>query len=446
MRNARRAGQLIVLMAAGWGFCAEPPASAPVELTAAQRRALELVALGKARTELLRRVRTLPLVRDVTVGDWVSASVELDRALRLWVRQQPQQGPARVYSDGVCEVDVALAPEAVRDQVLRWLEDFGGGPPKRAVDGAAVQSAAKRWPMLWATGSAAASEHLSADRPAGWEDVSRTGMELARSAAEADAWHALLEEAGRLKVTPARRLREFLHSGDAVRDAVQAALRREGQVTVEFEPDQVAVATARIGMKELLRILTRVHQEQYQGEDFAAADFREMVLLAGRDRLTGTGLAPPPERYVLRNRYGWIEYDTPAWVGETRTATGRFQPEQGESPELPDQYEAARLDAIDQLRRLIEQLPVSVDIRVRELLAYRQDLKDDVVLFLSGARVVRRQKFPTGGVQVEVELPLRRLWEIVRRAMKLEEVEPPAGAAESAVNAATRPMSREEGP
>jgi len=189
-----------------------------------------------------------------------------------------------------------------------------------------------------------------------------------------------------------------------------------------------------------------VHQEQYQGEDFAAADFREMVLLASRDRLTGTGLAPPPERYVLRNRYGWIEYDTPAWAGETRSATGRFHLEEGESPELSDQYEAARLDAIDQLRRLIEPLPVSPDISVRELLGYRQDLKDDVVLFLSGARVVRRQKLPTGGVQVEVELPLRRLWEIVRRGMKLEEVEPPAGAAESAANAATRPASREEGP
>jgi len=443
MRSAWLGCQLIVLMAAGLGFCAEPPASAPVELTAAQRRSLELVALGKARTELLRRVRALPLGRDVTVGDWVSSSVELDRAVRLWVRQQPQQGPARVYSDGVCEVDVALAPETLRDQMLRWLEDHGGGPPKRSVDSAAVQSAAKRWPTLWATGSAAVSEHLSADRPPGWEDVSRTGMELARSAAEADAWHALLEEAGRLKVTPARRLREFLDSGDAVRDAVQAAVRREGEVTVEFEPDQVAVATARIGMKELLRILTRVHQERYQGEDFAAADFREMVLLAGRDRLTGIGLAPPPERYVLRSRYGWIEYDTPAWAGEARTATGRFSLDEGESLELSDQYEAARLDAIDRLRRLIERLPVSSDISVRELLGYRQDLKDDVVLFLSGARVVRREKLPTGGVQVEVELPLRRLWEIVRRGMKLEEVEPPAAGAESA---ATRPTAREEGP
>ena len=68
---------------------AAPPSSAPAAPTAAQRKTLELLALGKARTEALQRIRALPITREAGAGDWVTGSVELDRALRLWVRNRP---------------------------------------------------------------------------------------------------------------------------------------------------------------------------------------------------------------------------------------------------------------------------------------------------------------------------------------------------------------------
>jgi len=315
----------------------------------------------------------------------------------------------------------------------------------RGVDAAAIQAAARHWPTVWATGSAALSEHSVADRPAAWEDVTSTGMDLAREAAEADAYYALLEEAGHLKVTAAHRLREFLDSSDAVRNAVQDAVRKDSKASTVFEPDQIAVATVRISIKDLLRILTKVHDEQYHGEDFAAADFREMVLLAGRDELSATGLAPPPERTILRNRFAPIDYDMPTWATESRTAIGRFEPTEGQSPDAGTQYQAARLDAIDQLRRKIEALVIQQNVTVAQFVGYYQDLKNDVVLFLSGARVIRRQVRPDGAAEVEVELPLRRLWEIVRRDMKREGVEPPEATCAPAIPT-TLPAPPKENP
>jgi hypothetical protein len=61
---------------------------------------------------------------------------------------------------------------------------------------------------------------------------------------------------------------------------------------------------------------------------------------------------------------------------------------------------------------------------------------------LNGARVVTAPvALPAGGVEVKVELPLRRLWEIVRRGMKLEEVEPPPAASDATAPAS--PTERE---
>ena len=97
-------------------------------------------------------------------------------------------------------------------------------------------------------------------------------------------------------------------------------------------------------------------------------------------------------------------------------------------PDKTAQERAARLDGIDKLRRKVEQLVIQEGATVSEFLAYHQDLKDDVVLFLSGARPKGQPRTLTGdSVEVEVEVPLRRLWEIVRRDMKLENVEPPEG-------------------
>ncbi len=423
-----RAGYWRALGVAALGLLAlGRPAAAdgPATLTGPQQNVLTQVALGKARTELLDRLRALPLRGDTNVGTWLTGDAELERALRQWVRARPRMGPVRLYSDGVCELDVRIRPDELRDRLTDLLRGYSGEPP-RGLGTTELRAAAERWPLLVATGRSTLAEHALGERPAGWENITAEGLELARGAAEADAFHALLDEAGRLKVTNARRLREFLDASDTIRGAVANALRREAAVKVDFESDQVAVARVRIGMRELIRLLTRVHDEQYQGDQFAAADFREMTLLAGQAELTASGLATPPERTVLRSKYAPLEYNAPVWAKETRTATGRFVPRAGETLDAAAQEEAARIDGVDRLRRQVEALVIQKDVTVATFVGYHQNLKDDVVLFLSGARpTARATSLPDGGVEVPVELPLGRLWEIVRRAMKLEEVEPP---------------------
>jgi hypothetical protein len=413
-----------LLLILGGGRLFAQPVGPP---TPEEQRDLELVSLARARTELFTRVGALPIRQGVALADWLAGDVDLDRAVRRWVRQRPRFGSARHYSDAVCEVDVRVDPGELRDFLVKLMADYPEAASSRGIDAEALKAAASGWPVVWATGRVAQSRNLRSGQPAGWEDVSREGIELARSAATASAYQALLEKASQLKVTHARRLHEFLDSSKEVRAAVQVELQRAAKAKVEFAPDQVAVAEARVEMRDLLRILTRAHQEHYRGTEFEAADFREMALLARQEELTATGLGTPPSHTFLQARYEPIEFNVPTWVDTMLTAVGRYEHDPADGPADEEAgREAARLDGLARLYRQIEQLVIQKDVTVAGFLGYHQELKDDVALFLSGTRAVSRPVVgPDGGVEVKVELPLRRLWEIIRRKMKLEEVEPP---------------------
>lgn len=394
----------------------------PAVLDAAQRSTLERVALGKARSEMLDAVRALPLTGDLNIGQWAGARVSTDRALRNWVRTRPAAGAGRIYSDNVCEVDLGVDPDAVCDALLSILATDGPGPAH--VDERMVKAAARNWRPLWTTGVSTPPEVKYPNRPAGWEDITSEGIELARAAATADAHASLLDEAGRLRVTAARRLREFIDSSEAVRAAMAEALIRESRVTVAFDADQVATAMARIAMRDLLRVVTDVHASHYQGDTFAAADFREMLLVERRDALEATGMAVPPRRTVMRNPYALIEKDVPEWAGRTLTATGRYVPDEGEELDAAGLAAAARVDAIDALRREVEKLVIQQNVTLAAFVSYHESLKSDIVLWLGSARLVGPPRSIEGGVEVQAELRLRRLWEIVRRGMTLVEEDP----------------------
>lgn len=398
----------------------------PDPLSAADRTALERLAVARARAAADGELRDLRLSGTTTLGDWAAGEVSRDRALRAWARERPRFGPPRFYSDGACDADVRIEPAEIRDWIVAQL-------PPAGLDGvlpATVRVAANRWPVIHRGGAAERSESGASAQPLGWEDVSVEGLQLARLAAHADACLALMEEAGRLKVTNARTLAAFLESSEAVRDAVLQGVERAARTVVRADPDQVVVATASLNVTEMIRILTEVHADVYRGELFHAADFREMALLAPVKELQATGLGVPPRSTRIKPTYEPIELDVPEWADGALSAIGRYEPrdEDGELPE-PIRAELARLDGMNALRVKVEALVIQRDVTVEQLLGHRQALKPDVVTFLTGTRAAPTGRATADGAyEVRVELPLRRLWLIVRRGMTVVEVDPPDGA------------------
>lgn len=414
----RRVGCLLAgLLAAG---CVAAGQQA-TPITADQRSQLERLTLARARSELLRLVSGLPLRDELNVGQWMAAHGDRDRTLRLWIRARPWFAPPRIYSDGSAEVDIRLEPQELARRLTELAESYPG-PADTPLKPADIQRAAADWPVLWATGEASLGERTSPAKPRGWEDVTQDGIELARRAAAADAVHALLDQAGRLKLTNARQLRDFIEADAEIRRAALEAVERAARVQVDLALDQVAIATATIQITDLIRELTRVHQQHYRGQEFTAADFREMALLVRADRLEASGLAVPPESTRTVRRYRDIDLDAPAWVDSRLTATGQVTPQPGDDPTLA--AESARLAAIETLRDQLLALPLREGVTVEQFLAYHGSLKQDVLLLLTAARPASQQTLPDGSLDLQVELPLRRLWQILTRGMDRIEIEP----------------------
>lgn len=394
-----------------------------VRLSAEDRLSLDRLALGRARAAMREAVRALPLADGLTVGQWAARDQAVEHGLRKWLRSRPRRGAARIYSDGVGEVDIYLSPQELRDHLLKLPEKSSD----QAVSAAAVRRAARRWTDLWRTGRGDISQLRRSRKPLGWQDVTFDGIQLTRRAAAAAARQALLSKAAELKMSTSRRLGEFLDTDAAIRSATRQALKTTATVVVVFEADRVAIGRATIGMSKLIRILTDVHTAHYRGDDFRAADFREMALRAKNAEISAVAMASPSAKHIVPARYQPIELDAPRWAADTLRATGRYEPrDEDENVDADGRVEIARLDGMDALRRKAEALMIKDGVSVEKLLAYHRELKDDVVLFLTGARVVGPGKNAAdGGFEIRVELPARRLWEIVRRGMRVVEVDPP---------------------
>ncbi|MFO0840595.1 MAG: hypothetical protein U1D55_18965 [Phycisphaerae bacterium] len=420
-------------------FVSQAPAQTPpTPLATEERSMLERVALAKARADLSSKVAALLLSSDTTLGAWAARDAARERGLRMWLRSTQRAAAPRFYSDGSCEVDVRLNADEIRAQVAALAAHAGSDAPARD----ALNSSSAAWGTLWGSGMASRAERGKVMKPPGWEDVAPEGIELARQAALADAIEALLERVGGLRITNARRADEFLADGEAVREAVRTELRRLAAVNVELAPDQVAAAEARVSMKELIRALAEVQRTAYTGDLFHAADFREMALLNDANELRATGLATPPGRYLLRGGFKLIELDAPAWTRQTLRAVGRERTSPDASLDEAARVELARLDGVNALRKQVEALVIQGDVTIEQLLAYRPGPKDDIIVFLNGARPSGPpRKQADGSIELPVELPLARLWDIVRRVIPATEVEP--AVTQSAPSSASQPADRE---
>lgn len=365
-------------------------------------------ALTRARSGLWAQIAVLPLDADLTVGQWAARDVKADLGLRRWVRSLPPLRAARVYGDGSCDVDLRLTPA----DLLRRLRELNDAlPVGRRVSPQALDAAATDWPVLWATGSAAAEG--GRDGPPGWEDVTAEGVELARRSAAAAAVAEMLDRTSGLKLTTARALRDFVESSAAVRGEVRRFLEERAEIRTDLAPEQVAHAEGAVDLDALATGLGEIARRQEQSE-FRADDFRGMVLLGGNRGPRGSGLSVAPEA----ERAHWPPeaqmLAAPQWSGRALRAEGVAG--DGCFPGIGgvQRFNVALARALCELRERLNELPVGESMTMGQVLGYDESSGGDIGLLLAGARVVGTSRGLDGQAEVRLELPLLRAWLILR--------------------------------
>ncbi|MFO8015453.1 MAG: hypothetical protein R6X20_19385 [Phycisphaerae bacterium] len=176
--------------------------AAGADYTPEQARGLAVrMAQVDAVNRLTERVLGVELASGETVREALGPGSRNEIALRVFLRSARRVGPARVYSDGVAEVDVQVPVDPVAAKVADLT---GRAPPEVPIASLAVSPIEEN---LTASGRGTAPPGLSdeavrriasapPDRlpdmyPAGWRRVTAAGRVLAARAARVAAYEAL---------------------------------------------------------------------------------------------------------------------------------------------------------------------------------------------------------------------------------------------------------------
>ena len=162
------------------------------------------------------------------------------------------------------------------------------------------------------------------------------------------------------------------------------------------------------------------------------SDLASIVRLASVRRLRAAGYGLPPSSTLRKNPYAVVDLDEPDWAkGTLRASSKASPPADGATADRAIEIatQDARIAAQLKLAEQVDLLALPGGVTVGAFLDRHEALAGDVLTFLSTARATGAPRVDGDRrVTLELELPLRRLWRILRPAIPATEVKTPPPA------------------
>jgi hypothetical protein len=408
-------------------------------MSAERRRALaEQAALADGYRQLRAKVAELAVDASHTLSDLTAPSTAAAIELRRLVTQAEPAARTRFYDNGDAEVDLRLPLKPVIEalQKLQATSRPSGQiePPDL---NALARRAATEQILVTGRGSPPTEDELTGPPgwpggkdagdlpPAGWGGVTPAGFKAAERAAELDALDHLGRLIGRLRMDRSRTLEEVA----AVVPAIGAGLRQPFngvKVTPpEYLPEQLCRLYAEVDVHAVVDRLRQLKATPDIKADLSDSDIDSIVRLATAERLRAVGYGVPPSSAIRqKSRFAVVDVDEPAWAGRVLRATAggtieRSQQAQDEERAVDVAVQDARIAAQLKLAEQIDRLELPGGWTVGAFLARHEELADDLLRFLSAAERIHGPTIDRAArtVGLTLELPLRRLWLILRPAI-----------------------------
>jgi len=429
---------------------APAPAWTPEQMKLLAIRAAQV----NASSRLADRVLAARLADGRTVGAALGPAGDGEVALRLVLRSARLIGDPRVYSDGVAEVDIEVALDAVAQKVgqlcgakpdaktdlpdLRaqamdgYLRVEGRGRPPRDITPERVRKV-----------EAARPDELPEMFPAGWERVTALGRVEAGSRARVQAYAALASQVRGLRLGPTRTLGELV-AGAPVAESILDTYMRGLPVAgaPRMMPDRIAEVDVAAPVRDLLRVLKDVRAVAPAGSRWPEDEVDQLSVNLKTDRLVATGHGMPPPDQV-RPEETLPEAPAPPlpdWAAQVLEARGTAKPSEDiedaaqaqlrwwrvllpvTSEDIEDAAQAqllaaraAKARAASDLERQLDAVRLDDGQTVRQRAAKDEVFRRDIRTLLESAKVARHQAIAEGKQwEVVLRLPLVRLWEFSR--------------------------------
>ncbi len=409
-------------------------AAAAAGYTPAQTEALAVrMAQVDAVNRLTEMVLGVRLASGETVREALGAGSRKEIALRVFLRSARMVGPARVYSDGVAEVDVQAPADAVAEEVgsLTGRPDAARAAMASLVVGpvTANLSASGRGtapPDLLSEAVqrivAAPRDELPAMYPAGWRRVTAAGRVLAARAARIDAYDRMAERLRGILLGRTETVADLADASAGARAAFDAYVRSLPVADApRFMPDRIAevqVQAPVAGLIEFLKHLRGLHGAAAVTEE--RLDRLSVQIKSERIAVTGRGMPPPDAIRARSTAEAAGGAALPDWATEALEAVGTadLRPrvdDAGRGRLLAVRSAKARAQAA--LEKRVDAIALDGGTTVRERAARDPVFRRDLETFLDSARTVAGRSLRDGRAwEVTLRLPLLRLYEFSRGA------------------------------
>jgi hypothetical protein len=411
------------------------PASAAAHAAYTPQQA-EMLAVRTAQVDAVNRLTEMVLGVELasggTVREALGPGTRKEIALRVFLRSARMVGPARVYSDGVAEVDVQAAADVVAAEVAALTGRTPAEVPVASLIASPIE------PNLSAVGRGTAPPGLSdeavrriasapRDRlpemyPAGWRRVTAAGRVLASREARLAAYEALSQRLkgvvlGRTETVAG--LVDGLPATEAAFEVYVRSLPVPGPP--RFMPDRIAEVEAAAPLAGLIEILKHLRRLRPGGTRLTdeGIDRLSVRIKSERIAVVGRGMPPPEEIRPESVPAAAGGAALPDWATEVLRATGTADLSRDVIEAIQNRVLAVRSAKVRALAALEEQVDAIVledGTTVRARAARDAVFRRDLETFLDSARTVRQRPLRDGRAwEVTLRLPLLRLYEFSRR-------------------------------
>lgn len=251
---------------------------------AAERLAAEEVARQDAYRKLVERIYGLPLDASTDVHDLALLSREIDTELREQVLKGMRNVATKYYDDGRVESAVKVTMREVVEiieETIRRTERGGDLVSEETLRDVRRENRDKEI-LAVGRGALPGSEGLKKVR--------------AMRAAEVDCYERIAARVFGMKISGETSVRDFALTNDRIRSKVSVALLNGVKFTdYTFLDDATSEATARLTIREVVEVLTRIHRRYGEGTGVRIEDI-ENLEVKNRDLvIVETGHGVPAE-------------------------------------------------------------------------------------------------------------------------------------------------------
>ncbi len=380
--------------------------SAEDEARLQRQRAAER-ATAEAFGLLYARMDSLQVSAEQSVGELLADRPQLRAMLYDQLRRRARRSEAQFYSNGSVVVQIRLPMhEAVAslEQAVERLRPVQNDLPKVA-DFQQILVYTNRQ-AIWGYGREPLVAHGSPidNPPPGWEHISVFNRLQSRRQAIDSAYSQLLVQMRTLRLSPSRRVSQFLDADARVATGVRLFINSYPTTgPVDYLPERLCQATVEIPVAHLvdeLKALSVAYDlsDEYPADRFIniRADLHETVLRA-------TGVAVPTAAAP-----GAAAIDEKVMVASAKVAVSDEVPDADQARLLAEQ--SALSVIVEGLRNKILELPIpGSDMQLEDYILKNSAAADDVDKLLANVRLTESDRSAAELVSVTGEIPIQHL-------------------------------------